>query len=108
MKMPVKSEMAAIIGEAWPLTFTTTNIVASFAGAGIFPVDMARGTNRVTGRGTKRKAPAFQHQQVEGKGDPTERRKYSIAPLLLIAGIPLLVTDNHPGESRGVATPSPA
>ncbi|CAM9182498.1 unnamed protein product [Ascophyllum nodosum] len=51
---PGKSDVAGVIKEAWAASFTVPQIKASFEGAGLWPVDMERGINRL--HGTKRKA----------------------------------------------------
>lgn len=81
MKMPVKSDMASIVREVWDGSFTPRNVISSFAGAGIVPLDRDRAMNRLNGRGTKRK-----------------ERSFDRPPL---ADLPLLINDDHIRESLG-------
>ena len=54
-KVPVKADMNEIIRKSWSQAFTPSNVVASFEGSGLWPVDPDRAIYRLKGRGTKRK-----------------------------------------------------
>lgn len=79
--IPVKHDMAGVIKLTWLESFSIKTIAASFAGAGIYPVDMMRGINRLSGRGTKRKEGTFGRPPLED--------------------LPMVVTDKDIADSLG-------
>lgn len=46
--------MTRVIGEAWAVSFTLSQIKASLQGAGLWPMDMERAMKRLQGTGSKR------------------------------------------------------
>ncbi|CAM9777132.1 unnamed protein product, partial [Sphacelaria rigidula] len=57
-KMPVKSDMVNVMKDAFQLSFTPSQVKASFQGTGLWPVDMHRALNKLRGRGSQ--GPALQ------------------------------------------------
>ena len=84
--LPLECDMAGMIGEAWRKSFSPDQNKASFAGAGLWPVDMDRAVGRLQGTGKRKPRPtdrpplanvpiaASQKQLEEGLGERALRR----------------------------------
>ena len=84
--LPLKCDMAGVIGEAWRKSFSLEQNKASFAGAGLWSVDMDRAVGRLQGTGKRKPRPidrppladvpivASQKQLEEYLGERTLRR----------------------------------
>lgn len=81
MQMSVKND---IVRDCWEAAFTPANILASFSGPGIFPVDKEKVTDMLPGRGRKRKErffdrPPLSHprsrKRRRNKGEPGPPRR---------------------------------
>ena len=84
--LPLKRDMAGVIGEAWRKSFSPDQNKESFAGAGLWSVDMDRAVGRLQGTGKRKPRPtdrppladvpivASQKQLEEYLGERTLRR----------------------------------
>ncbi|CAN0195608.1 unnamed protein product, partial [Ascophyllum nodosum] len=55
--LPLKRDMAGVIGKAWKKSFSPDENKASFAAAGLWPVDMDRAVGQLQGTGKKKLRP---------------------------------------------------
>ena len=55
--LPLKRDMAGVIGKAWKKSFSPDGNKASFAAAGLWPVDMDRAVGQLQGTGKKKLRP---------------------------------------------------
>ena len=55
--LPLKRDMAGVIGKGWRKSFSPDQNKASFAGAGLWPVDMDRAVGRLQGTGKGKPRP---------------------------------------------------